>query len=184
MKIGVFVGSFNPVHNGHVKIVNELLKCLDKIIVVPTGNYWDKNDLIDIKHRINMWKYFETDRIIIDEKNNDLKYTYLVLDSLKNKYLNDDLYLIIGADNIVDFDKWYNYKDILKHNLIIINRNDIDIKYYIKKFNIEKYLIVNIDDMNISSTMIRKLIKENAEINSFVNEKVLKYIKTNKLYKE
>ena len=184
MKIGVFVGSFNPVHNGHVKIVNELLKYLDKIIVVPTGNYWNKKDLINIKHRINMWKYFETDRIIIDEENNNLKYTSLVLNSLKKRYLNDDLYLIIGADNIVDFDKWYNYKNILNHHLIIINRNDIDIKYYIKKFNIEKYLIVNIDDMNISSTMIRKLIKENAEINSFVNEKVLKYIKTNKLYKE
>ena len=161
MKIGVFVGSFNPVHNGHIKIVNELLNYLDKIIVVPTGNYWNKNDLIDIKHRINMWKYFETDRIIIDEKNNDLKYTYLILDNLKYKYPNDDLYLIIGADNIIEFDKWCNYKDVLKHNLIIINRNSINIKYYIDKFNIKNYLIVDIDNTNISSTLIRKLIQEN-----------------------
>ena len=184
MKIGVFAGSFNPVHNGHVKIVNELLKYLDKIIVVPTGNYWDKNDLIDIKHRINMWKYFETDRIIIDEENNDLKYTYLVLNSLKNKYLNDDLYLIIGADNIVYFDKWCNYKDILKHHLIIINRNDIEIKYYIKKFNIKNYLIVNIDNINISSTLIRKLINNDNKLNKLVDKNVLKYIKNNRLYGE
>ena len=184
MKIGVFIGSFNPVHNGHVKIVNELLKCLDKIIVVPTGNYWDKNDLIDIKHRINMWKYFETDRIIIDEQNNDLKYTYLILDNLKNKYQNDDLYLIIGADNIVDFDKWCNYKDILKYHLIIINRNDIDIKYYIKKFNIKNYLIVNIDNINISSTLIRKLINDDNKLNNLIDKNVLKYIKNNRLYGE
>ena len=184
MKIGVFVGSFNPVHNGHIKIVNELLNYLDKIIVVPTGNYWNKNDLIDIKHRINMWKYFETDRIIIDEKNNDLKYTYLILDNLKYKYPNDDLYLIIGADNIIEFDKWCNYKDILKNNLIIINRNDIDIKYYINKFNIKKYLIINVDNMNISSTLIRKLIKQNNKINKLVDDKVLEYIKNNRLYEE
>ena len=184
MKVGVFVGSFNPVHNGHIKIVNELLKYLDKIIVVPTGNYWNKKDLINIKHRINMWKYFETDRIIIDEENNNLKYTSLVLNSLKKRYLNDDLYLIIGADNIVDFDKWYNYKNILKHHLIIINRNDIDIKYYIKKFDIENYLIVNIDDINISSTLIRKLINDNNKLNNLVDKNVLEYIKNNRLYGE
>lgn len=184
MKIGVFVGSFNPVHNGHVKIVNELLNYLDKIIVVPTGNYWNKNYLIDIKHRINMWKYFESDKIIIDEENNDLRYTYLILDNLKKRYLNDNLYLIIGADNIIEFDKWCNYKAILKNNLIIINRNDIDIKYYINKFNIKKYLIINVDNMDISSTLIRNLIKQNNKINKLVDEKVLKYIKNNRLYEE
>ena len=184
MKIGVFVGSFNPVHNGHIKIVNELLKYLDKIIVVPTGNYWDKKDLIDVKHRINMWKYFANDRIIIDEENNNLEYTYLVLNSLKSKYINDELNLIIGADNIVNFDKWFNYEEILKHNLIIINRNGIDIKYYIDKFNIKNYLIVDIDNTNISSTLIRKLIQENNVLDNLIDKRVLKYIKNNKLYKE
>lgn len=185
MKIGVFVGSFNPVHNGHIKIVKKILNYLDKIIVVPTGNYWNKNDLIDIKHRINMWKYFETDRIIIDEENNNLKYTYLVLDNLKKRYLNDNLYLIIGADNIVDFDKWYNYKDILKHHLIIINRNDINIKYYIKKFNIEKYLIIKIDNINISSTLIRNLIKDKNtdKLNKLIDKKIIDYIYDNQLYR-
>ena len=184
MKIGVFVGSFNPVHNGHVKIVNELLNYLDKIIVVPTGNYWNKNDLINIKHRINMWKYFANDRIIIDEENNNLEYTYLVLNNLKNKYINDELNLIIGADNIVNFDKWRNYEDVLKHNLIIINRNSINIKYYIDKFNIKNYLIVDIDNTNISSTLIRKLIQENNVLDNLIDKRVLKYIKDNKLYKE
>ena len=185
MKIGIFVGSFNPVHNGHIKIVNELLKYLDKIIVVPTGNYWDKKNLIAIKHRINMWKYFETDKIIIDEENNNLEYTYLVLNSLKKKYPNDELNLIIGADNVVNFDKWCNYQDILNHKLIIVNRNNIDIKYYINKFNIKKYLIVDLDSINISSTLIRSLIKDKNtfQLNKLINKKIIDYIYDNQLYK-
>ena len=185
MKIGIFVGSFNPVHNGHIKIVNELLKYLDKIIVVPTGNYWDKKDLIAIKHRINMWKFFETDRIIIDEENNDLEYTYLVLNNLKKKYPNDELNLIIGADNIVNFNKWKNYQDILKHKLIIVNRDAINIKYYIDKFDIKNYLIVDVDNVNISSTMIRNLIKNKdiKQLNKLIDKKIINYIYSNQLYK-
>ena len=61
MKIGVYVGSFNPPHKGHIRIVNHLLdkKYLDKIIIVPTGNYWDKLDLVETSHRINMFRYYE-----------------------------------------------------------------------------------------------------------------------------
>ena len=60
MKIGVYVGSFNPVHVGHIKIVNHLLvNYLDKVIIVPTGNYWNKNNLVDINHRISMLKFYE-----------------------------------------------------------------------------------------------------------------------------
>ena len=62
MKIGVYVGSFNPPHKGHIKIVNHLINnYLDKVIIIPTGNYWDKFDLIDIQDRINMLKIFERD---------------------------------------------------------------------------------------------------------------------------
>ena len=52
MKIGVYVGSFNPVHIGHIKIVNYLLdNYLDKVIIVPTGNYWEKIDIVNIDYR-------------------------------------------------------------------------------------------------------------------------------------
>ena len=61
MKIGVYVGSFNPVHKGHMKIVKHLIKnnYLDKVIVIPTGAYWDKQNLIDINDRISMLKFYE-----------------------------------------------------------------------------------------------------------------------------
>ena len=81
MKLGVFVGSFNPVHKGHIKIVNYILEknYVDKVLIIPTGNYWDKNDIIDIKHRINMLKYYETDKIKIDNTLNDIQYTYQII---------------------------------------------------------------------------------------------------------
>ena len=96
MKIGIYVGSFNPVHKGHIKIVNYLLdnNILDKIIIIATGNYWNKQDLIDINRRISMLKKYENDKIIIDTKYNNLKYTYMVMSHIKKDYLDDTLYLV------------------------------------------------------------------------------------------
>ena len=186
MKIGVYVGSFNPVHLGHTKIVNYLLEnYLDKVIIVPTGNYWDKLDLVSIQDRINMLKIFENDKIIIDTENNNILYTYKILNNLKKKYNN--LYLIIGADNIINFDKWKNYEELLTYNLIIINRDDIEINYYLDKLNKkDKYIITeSLPNIDISSTYIRNCIKDNnyETLDNKIDKRVLNYIEENNLYK-
>ena len=61
MKLGLYVGSFNPVHNGHIKVINYLLDndLVDKVIVLPTPNYWDKQNLLDLKTRVEMLKIIE-----------------------------------------------------------------------------------------------------------------------------
>ena len=190
MKIGVYVGSFNPPHKGHIRIVNHLLdkKYLDKIIIVPTGNYWDKLDLVETSHRINMFRYYERKNIIIDDKNNNLKYTYEILENLSIEYAKDNLYLIIGADNIINFDKWKNYKELLNYNLIILNRDNINIKNYLEKLNKkEKYQIINdLESINISSTLIRNKIKNNdySNLNKYIDEDILSYIKNINLYQK
>ena len=127
MRIGVFVGSFNPVHEGHIKVANYLLEhdYVDKVLILPTPNYWDKQDLIPVRHRYRMLKFYETDKIIIDNKHNNYPYTYQVLRSLKKDY-KDDLYLIIGADNIERFNEWRNYEEIQENKIIVLNRNNID----------------------------------------------------------
>ena len=182
MKIGVYVGSFNPVHIGHIKIVNEILdKYLDKVIIVPTGNYWDKKDLIDIKHRINMLKLFENKQIIIDSKNNNYEYTYQILNNLKKEYNNDKLYLIIGADLIPKFHLWKNIDELLKYNILIINRDNIDINKYIKEFKSNNFIIANnIEQIDISSTLIRNDLSVRKK---YLDKKVLKYINDNNLYR-
>ena len=186
MKIGVYVGSFNPPHKGHIRIVNHLINnYLDKVIIIPTGNYWNKLNLVNINDRINLLKFYENENIIIDNKNNNLKYTYQILNSLKKNYKADELYLIIGADNIIDFDKWMNYKDILTYNIIILNRNNIDILGYLEKLNKkDKYVIVNdLPNIDISSTMIRnKLNKKDYDLFMYMDDCVLNYIKEKGLY--
>jgi len=90
MKIGIFGGSFNPVHNMHINISLELIKkeYLDMVIYVPTGDNYNKKDLISFKDRLNML------RLIVSEHNNlklsdigndnNYQYTYQVLDYFKN----------------------------------------------------------------------------------------------------
>ena len=72
MKIGIFIGSFNPVHKGHMHVVNYLIEhnVVDKVMIIPTLAYWDKNDLADIEDRVNMLKFFESDRIVVEPKYN------------------------------------------------------------------------------------------------------------------
>ena len=180
MKLGIYIGSFNPPHIGHIDITNYLLhnKIVDKILIVPTLNYWNKNNLIDIKHRINMLKLIENDKIKIDTKNNKYIYTYELMRKLKEEYKKYELYLIIGADNIIEFNKWKNYEELLNYKIIIMNRDNIDIYKYIKKYNTNNFIVINdYKSIKISSTEIRNNLNK-----EFLDKKILKYIKKNKLY--
>ena len=137
MKLGIYIGSFNPPHIGHIDIVNYLLinKYVDRVLIVPTLGYWNKDNLIDIKHRINMLKFFENEKVAVDTKHNQYEYTYQLMRALSKDY-QDELYLIIGADNIIEFDKWKNYQELLKYKIIVMNRDDIDINKYIKNIKV------------------------------------------------
>lgn len=107
MKIAVYVGSFNPVHKSHIKVVN----------------------LIDIKDKINMLKFYESDNVIIDTKNNKCEYTYQILREIQIQYKNDKIYLIIGDDLLINFDKWKNIDEILKYI-------DMEVYNHIKRNNL------------------------------------------------
>ena len=186
MKLGIYVGSFNPVHIGHVKVIEHLinLKYVDKVMVIPTGNYWDKFDLIDVNHRIKMLKLYENNKIIINDELNNIPNTYLILRKLHKKY--DDLYLIMGADNIVNFDKWKEYEEIINNNkILVIPRDNINIDEYLNKYDRNRFIIVNdFDNVFISASEIRELVKnkEYLKLNKYLDKKVIKYIKENDLY--
>lgn len=180
MKLGIYIGSFNPPHKGHIHIVKYLLdnKIIDKVLIVPTESYWDKQNLAPLKDRINMLKFFETKDIIVDTENNSYPYTYLLMRTLKKKYPNIELYLIIGADNIINFDKWKNYKELLQYKIIIMNRGNIDINSYTNKYPQGNFITLkDFPNVNISSTEIRNNLNP-----KYLDKKVLKYIKKNKLY--
>ena len=189
MRIGVYVGSFDPVHKGHMKVVNYLINnhYVEKCIIVPTLGYWDKNNQIDISKRIDMLKTYESENIIIDTKNNDLPYSYLILNSLKTEYPNDELYLIIGNDLISEFDKWKNYEEILKHKVIVIKRIKVNTRDYVNKLNAKGRFVIldNFRNMHVSSTMVRDNFYNETKENLLkaIDEKVYNYIIENNLYK-
>ena len=182
MKIGVYVGSFNPPHKGHIKILNTLIekKYVDKILIIPTNNYWNKTNLVDLHHRLNMLNFFQTEKIIINNTLNNLEYTYQIIRELQKD--NNEYSLILGADNIISFDKWKNYEELLNLELLIINRDNINIKEHLDELNKkDKYKIINIKDIDISSTYIRENLNKK-DILNIIDKRVLDYIKKEKLY--
>ena len=188
MKIGVYVGSFDPVHIGHKFIIDYLLdnNYLDKVIIVPTGNYWNKNNLSLLKHRINMLKYYENDKIIINDKYNNLEYTYQILEELKKDYKDSTLHLIIGADNLAKFHLWKEVDIILKNKVLVLPRNEINSSIYINKFKQKDNFVIvdNFKEIDVSSTLIRDKIskKEYKNLEEYLDKNIIDYIIENKLY--
>ena len=188
MRIGIFGGSFNPVHNMHKNISLELIKngYLDMVIYVPTGDNYNKKDLIEFRHRLNMLKLMVdgNDKLDVSDigNSNSHQYTYQVLDYFKDVYNNDDIYFICGSDNLKLFDTWKEYQYILKHyKLLVIKRNEDNLDEILSKYDKykDKIIITNIMENQISSTSIRNDI-DNAS--QYLDKKVYAYIKNNRLY--
>jgi len=180
MRLGIYVGSFNPVHKGHVSIVRSILRkgLCDKVMVIVTGNYWNKQDLLPIEDRIQMWKFYENENIIIDEKHNTIEKTYQLFRALREE-LDDELFLILGADNIVSFSRWVNYQELLQYPFIVIKRNDIgkrELKKLLKGYNKDNYDILDIPTIHISSTEIRENLDDYSKISHMVGRKVYDYL--------
>lgn len=180
MRIGIYMGSFNPPHKGHISVINYLLDndYVDRVLIVPTLNYWDKNDLADITDRIKMLEFFENDKIQVDKEHNKYIYTYELLRELKKVYPNDELYLVIGADNIINFHKWKHFEELLQNKIIVMNRDNVDINSYIEKLGGNNFIVVSdFPFVDVSSTEIRE-----KNSNEYLDEKVLTYIKKHHLY--
>ena len=188
MRIGIFGGSFNPPHKMHKNIALELItkNYIDKIIYVPTGNKYNKKDLIEAKYRLKMLEIMigNNNKISISnyEVKNCLTYTYQTLDYFKIIYPNDEIYFICGSDNLKDITIWKNYKYILNnYKLLVIKRNNDNIPKIVKDLNSNSIIIAEIWEENISSTDIRNDLKIKKD-NPNIDKKVLKYIKRKKLY--
>ncbi|WP_153986855.1 nicotinate-nucleotide adenylyltransferase [Metamycoplasma hominis] len=184
MKIGIFGGSFDPVHKGHILIANdaiELLK-LDKVIFVPANKnpFKDKQDYASNEHRINMIN------IVINKSNMEVSQfetkrggTSYTIDTVKyfaQKYPKDELYFLIGSDNVGSLNKWKDIEEISRIvKIVVFNRNNIYSKINIKKYNC---LVLKNSFHPFSSTSYK-----NGNIN-VVDERVQEYIGKNCLYLE
>lgn len=180
MKIALYLGSFNPFHNGHLECIKTALNDfkMDRVIIVPTmQNPWKKEKVLDINKRVLIiinslierneifFPYtFDNDfeiesNLLISLIEKELippYYSYATLHALKNKYCNDEIFVLCGEDTIKDIPNWMHGGKIIEdYNFLVIDR----------------------PKNSISSSYIRDTIKRGGTINEYVSLNVIDLIK-------
>lgn len=180
IRTGIFGGSFNPIHNGHISLARQLREKagLDEVwlMVSPQNPLKAQADLLDDQIRMEMARLAvegETGIIASDYEMHLPKpsYTWNTLEALKRDYPDREFVLMIGGDNWQLFDKWYRADDI---------RNQYQIIVYPRRGC--KGGIDGLDLIDISSTEIRDCIQAGKPINHLVPKAVAEYIKEHELY--
>ena len=196
-KYGIMGGTFNPVHFAHLYIAYEAKEKLDldKVIFMPAGNppHKKNNIIIDSKYRYDMVKKAISDYEGFEISDYEIKkqgysYTYETLTDLKEDDI--EFYFIAGGDSLMDIEKWRNTKGVLENcNFVVFNRGEYSEnelnkqKLYLEEKYAAKIILLNIMNIDISSTEIRKRIEEGKRIDFFLPKNVIEYINENNLYK-
>lgn len=190
IKTGLYFGSFNPIHNGHLMLANYLVEnggidCL-WFVISPQNPFKKKDSLLADYHRL------ELVRLAIDDfpkfQASDIEfsmpkpsYTINTLCYLSEKYPNREFYLIMGGDNIEGFYRWKNSDQILDHyNIIVFPRNGYNANQYLNHPHVH---IVETPIIEVSSTFIRESISKGQDVRYFMPQKVWKYIDEMNFYK-
>lgn len=189
MKIALYLGSFNPFHNGHLEVIKTALNDfkVDKVIIVPTmQNPWKEEKVLDIDKRVEIitagyftfWmfpeklectflshgirvgsKWLEVSIDLIEKELIPPYYSYATLHALKNKYCNDEVFVLCGEDTMKDIPNWMNGEAIIQ---------DYD------------FLIVDRPRNSISSSYIREMLKTRNKMDAYYSdEKLARYVSPN-----
>lgn len=191
MQIGLYFGSFNPIHFGHLLIASYVVeeKLVDKVWFVVSP----QNPLKKISSLLNEYDRLHLVNIAIENDNrfktSDIEfklpkpsYTVDTLAYFKEKYPTHNFTIIIGADSYQNLDKWKN-ANYLKSNYKFIVYNRLSSNPLIEKSNSENFTFLKAPIIEISSTEIRQRIKDKKSINYLLPEKVQQEIELNHYYK-
>ena len=192
-KILIFGGTFNPIHNGHLILAENSIneEGFDKVVFIPTMNPYYK-DTLDFDTRLKMLKMAIKDNDKFAYSSIEKKYNlegklYLILEKI-SKLSDDDVTILIGSDSLMNLDWWYKIDEILKkYKILVLRRDDEDeaIEMKINEYK-EKYgadiKVLNNKRVEISSSMIREMIKEGKSIKYLVTDEVEKFIRDENLY--
>lgn len=191
MNIGLFGGSFNPIHNGHVRLAKSLLQeaALDEVwfLVSPQNPFKQDQQLLDDDKRLQLVRLAlkEEPQLMASDFEFHLpkpSYTWNTLQALEQEYPERKFTLLIGGDNWEAFDKWYRYEDILKRYPIIVYPREGS-KVSGVKFQVSDIQIVKTPLINISSTQIRQRLHEGKSVRGLVNTEVAMVIEQEHLYR-
>lgn len=191
MKIGLFFGSFNPVHIGHMIIAQYMLEFagMDQIwlVVSPQNPFKKKENLLNEYERLNLVNLAIGDHLKISSSNIEFylprpSYTIDTLVYLKEKYPAEEFSLIMGSDNLNSITKWKNSEILLRDYSFLIYKRP---GYHEEENQIEGDIrFFDVPLLDISSTYIRENIRLGKDLRYFMPDPVYQYIKEYNLYKK
>ncbi len=191
MKTGLFFGSFNPIHIGHLAIANYIVEYTDLeqlwFVVSAQNPLKKKKVLLAEYHRItlvreainNDKRFYACD---IEFKLPHPSYTIDTLTYLKENYPEREFAIVMGADGLLTFNKWKNYNELINnYTRYIYPRPGVDVS---KIKNTENCIFIDAPLIEISSTFIRNGIRKGKNMHYFLNERVFKYIRDMHFYEK
>lgn len=188
-KIGLFPGSFNPVHHGHLIIACYLVEFgfVDEVwfVVSPQNPFKENTELADEDHRLEMMKL----AIAGDArfKASDIEfglpkpsYTIQTIDTLQQQYPNQEFVLIMGADNLAGLPRWKDYDRILERlDVLVYDRPGAPKP---KQFLPPQVHMVEAPVLEISATLVRSMLQQGKSVRYLVPGVVREYLETNRIY--
>lgn len=196
MRIGIYGGSFNPVHKGHIHLADSAAEelGLDRVFLLPSriSPHRSSDEYVSGEDRMEMLrlackgheKLFPCDYELLNDRKS---YTVYTVEEFRRRFPDGELFLLVGSDMFLSFEKWFRFEDILKEvTLAVVSRNRGDIGELEKKAEnlriFGKTVICRAVPLEISSSEIRKKIAENENFSCYLDENVVQYISLNNLY--
>ena len=189
MKIGLYFGSFNPIHNGHLIIASHIINNTDLnqvwLIVSPQNPFKESASLLNQQHRLNLVKTAIEGESVIKVSNIEFNlpkpsYTIDTLIYLKEKYPEHEFAIIMGGDSFSNLKKWKNGDVIIKdYEILVYNRPGFNISNLVT----QNTLVLDAPLIEISSTAIRELVKKRKSIRYLVPDTVMDEIERNNYYR-
>lgn len=190
IKTGIFGGSFDPIHNGHISLALSVMKKmgLDEVwfIVSPHNPLKEQGNLTDDNVRLEMTRLALSGypRLVASDYEFFLprpSYMWNTLVHIQADYPERELYLLIGEDNWDCFDQWYNYEDILKHFHIVVYPRNTEHHYPRHRRKNVRFLRTTL--LPVSSTMVREMVRKGESVRHLIPAKIADFIEQKGLYK-
>lgn len=190
-RVGIFGGSFNPVHSGHIKVAESFLNSniIDQLLLLLTPNppHKKSENQVPFAHRFEMLKlaFQGYGRVTVSDLERELaspSYTLQTIQHLQNEYPETSFYLCLGEDSIQNFHKWFNYEEILKLvPLLVAERPGYD-SSVIEDQILERAIFVEHKPVDVSSTDIRNT-NGGGKPDENIPSQVMEYINKHNLYR-